>query len=354
MGVVAEFFQILNELSSLTQLVNQILTGGAKQDTASATLANTQVLVAGMAVLQGKMDAALVTLNAIQNNQANMQSQLTFLIGNPQQANVPVTLPATPPTGYGGLDATATGNAVWDYVSSDESTTAHVILAALSTFLRFVRDSGAYPIRIGDHFFANFSPFDMIDNPNLSFPSHSAQEILSTDADLGSFLQRIEGPAAWNQLGDGTYWKALGGSFGNALMYCDLTPAEFEWFRANNAGLVQPTPTAPVWPGLANVTYGAPQSMDAPTGSLSGPADGYKIVIDAHPSWAGTYAFDPRTSYRNVGAIAFVDDEGVPEPAQTLGLDTVIYLPKSMAHSVGAYYRLNIGYHCVATAFTIN
>jgi hypothetical protein len=229
-----------------------------------------------------------------------------------------------------------------------------VIMSALSVYLRTIRDSLAFPQRIGDHFLVNFDPIGLINNPNTSFNSHSAGEILSTDASLLDFLQRIEPSWTWNQLGDGTYWAAMPGTAGGALMYCTLTPEEFTWYQFALAGGLKVSYAPPVFPGLANVTYGAAQSMDAPNGSLSGPADGYKIVIDATPSWAGKFDFGAATAWRNIGAIAFVDDEGVAEPPQTLGMTPSHYVPRNMVTSVGAYYRLGIGWHAVATPFTIN
>jgi hypothetical protein len=275
-------------------------------------------------------------------------------LGNPQQTAQPVTLPSTPPAGYGGATASAAAAAVWSFVSTDESTQMGVIMSAQSVFLRVVRDSLGFEQRIGQRFLVSFDPFSLVDNPNTSFPSHSAAEILTTDDTLLDFLQRIEPGWTWNQLGDGTYWAAQPGTAGGALMYAAITPGEFAWFKATNGGKLPTVNVPPVWPGLSNVTYGGTQSMDAPNGQLDGPADGYHIVIDATPSWAGKFDFGVVQSWRNVGAIAFLDDEGVPEPAQTLGFANVIYTPQRMTHSDGALYRIATGYHCTATAFTIN
>lgn len=339
--------QILAGQISLTQAFNVLASDvaiTAKEHTpyqVETNTTNTQLAVQNPTYGLAALDAKLTTINTN-----------VLAIQHTDGANQVVNLPSTAPAGYGGLDATATGNAVWDYVSSDEATTAHVILAALSTFLRFVRDSGAYPIRIGDHFYANFSPFDMIDNPNLSFPSHSAQEILSTDADLGAFLQRIEGPGPWNQLGDGTFWKALGGSFGNASMYCSLTPAEFEWFRLNNAGLVQATQGAPVWPGLANVTLGAPVAFAGSSITVPGPMDGVLIDITTPPQPAQSYDFDGSLSWRYLGGIAFEDDNGHLETAQLLGFELGNYSPKEMVQAANCKIRYKSGTVGTATPWT--
>lgn len=349
------------EFGQLTQEVGAILQQFYQLEQSVATANQQQTIETATLLTESMVQQILDIVRQIQADTQYIRSALGIVdnrllaaIGTPQQANSPVVLPSTPPAGYGGLDATATGSAVWDAVSADEATSFGTIVAALSVYLRTVRDSLGFEQRIAERFLVNFDPFTLINNPNTSFTSHSAAEIDSGDATLLDFLQRIEPTWTWNQLGDGTYWANLPGTSGGALMYCTLTPGEFTWYKATNGGTLPTTLVPPVFPGLANVTYGSTQSMDAPNGSLSGPADGYKIVIDAVPSWAGKFDFGVVQSWRNVGAIAFVDDEGVSEPPQTLGITPAIYVPRSMAHSVGAYYRIATGYHATATAFTIN
>lgn len=353
MGVASEILQLIGEVNTLTTFVNSLLGNQQQQATKGDMQANFALTNQLITLVYNALTSNTEQERQIWSDLISRLGGLGVQIGVPQQATQPVKLPTTPPAGYGGLDGPATASAVWDAQSADELTQYGTIAAALSAYLRVIRDSAGLDQRIGDHFGISVDPFSLTNNPNTSFPSHSAAEIDAGDGDLLAFLERIEPTFTWHQLADGTYWAALPGTAGGALMYCSLTPEEFQWYKFVLAGgLIKPY-LPPVFPGIANVTYGSPQSMDAPNGSLSGPADGYKIQIDAVPSWAGKFDFGVLQSYRNVGAIAFVDDEGVPEFPQTFGFTTVHYVPKSMAHSVGAYYRLSIGFHAVGTPFMI-
>ena len=275
-------------------------------------------------------------------------------LGAPQQTAVPVTLPTVPPTGYGGTTDTAAAAAVWAYDLNPGTSTMFDAMARAFG----VGDAWGHvwgrPPSLAHRSYSAAMYACLTFGPSLPpVPAAGLDTILPTDADVGAWLARVL--PTWTFTYNATYdlWLSSQNFYGYTLIWiCTLSAVEF--VAAGGAGGPTGALVAPVWPGLANVTYGSPQSMDAPNGSLSGPADGYKIVIDATPSWAGTFDFGSVVAWRNVGAIAFVDDEGVPEPAQTLGLANVIYTPQRMKTSVGAYYRLNLGYHCVATPFTIN
>lgn len=354
MAIAAELIQILNDLQVVTGLLTNLngLTGQ------NATKADISALGNQVFVQLGLIQNQIIGL-AAQDRQiwADLTRQIQGLgvqTGIPQQATQPVILPDQAPATF--LDNTnaGTASAIWNYSDFRGLFTAFGALYDLYNLVQGLTQSAALPT-IGPAHFVISGPIAgvaIVNWPLLALPS--TDTILATDSDVGAWLNRTYPTFTWEFVSGQEIWRARVSGPPMFEVDCTLSQSEFLWFRLANSGRIPGANAAPVWPGLANVTYGAGQSMDAPNGSLGGPADGYRIVIDAVPSWAGTYSFGVTTSYRNVGAIAFVDDEGVPEFAQTLGLQTVHYLPKSMTHSVGAYYRLNIGYHCVAYPFVIN
>lgn len=312
----------------------------------SQTLATVTSPTYGLATIEGQI--------------VSMQAQLTTLLvdvvalGAPQQTGSPVTLPTTPPTGYGGASASA----IWSYVPSGTTRqTGDLLITTGEAWSRLTDILGV--VAMPEYPYWGFAgPWD---EPTAGNAHPGALQvidpttIISSDTTPYEWLHRAYPSAPFFNAGGGVAGSTTDSDSYTYLVL--LNVVEFQQLKAwvLNGSLGGPAPiVAPVWPGIANVTYGDTQSMDAPNGSLSGPADGYKIIIDAVPSWAGKFDFGDVQSWRNVGAIAFVDDEGVAEPAQTLGLATVIYTPQRMAHTVGAYYRIATGYHASATPFLIN
>jgi hypothetical protein len=67
--------------------------------------------------------------------------------------------------------------------------------------------------------------------------------------------------------------------------------------------------------------------------------DGVIIAITDEPAKAGWFTFDDVRSYRNLGAISFVSDNGDQEPPQNLGFTQEVYVPRTMVQASGVKVR---------------
>jgi hypothetical protein len=110
--------------------------------------------------------------------------------------------------------------------------------------------------------------------------------------------------------------------------------------------------SAPVWPGIANVTTLAPVAIDV-TVTITEAMEGVIVTITGVPSKQGQFVLGDLISWRNVGAIAFTDDNGQAEYPQLLGLQNAVYCPKAMAHAGGVVVRASPGVTGTITPFTI-
>jgi hypothetical protein len=109
----------------------------------------------------------------------------------------------------------------------------------------------------------------------------------------------------------------------------------------------------PVWPGLANVTLGAPIALSADL-ELAGPMDGVLISITTPPTGLGKFVIGDRTWWYRLGQIAFVSDNGEVEPWQYLAWDQSVYCPRQMAHAASALIRCLAGAEGTATPWVLN
>lgn len=85
----------------------------------------------------------------------------------------------------------------------------------------------------------------------------------------------------------------------------------------------------PVWPGLANVDLYAMYSLPGHI-NLPGPMHGVRITITSTDPGTGFYDYDTHRCWRNIGALAFVTEDGYAEMWQPLGFTNAIYVPKTM------------------------
>lgn len=85
----------------------------------------------------------------------------------------------------------------------------------------------------------------------------------------------------------------------------------------------------PVWPGLENVDLYAMYSLPGNI-NLPGPMHGVRITITSTDPGTGFYDYDTHRCWRNIGALAFVTEDGYAEMWQPLGFTNAIYVPKTM------------------------
>lgn len=105
--------------------------------------------------------------------------------------------------------------------------------------------------------------------------------------------------------------------------------------------------SAPVWPGLANVTYQAPHAISNGL-TVTTPLDGLICNLTSVPTSKPTYAFGAYNSHSRIGHVAFFDDAGHFEQAQSFGFDTYVIVPNRMHRAAGFVVRCN-----AATAGTL-
>lgn len=287
----------------------------------------------------------VLAITAQVSNVANSVNQgvlgILHQIGTPQQDGVPVTLPTTPPAGYGGSSAAIIADAVWAHTFPGSAFDDETLVFFAGNFARSVGDTGLVPIA-GSPYFATAG--DLWDYPGSPFPfgppKGNPSTILATDT-LLSWLTRESGFTPWS-LGAGLshYVHTIPAITNPFTLVCLLSVQDFKRLQA--AVLATSTFTAPVWPGSANVTIGASQAL-ADGLLIPGPLDGVIVHITSVPIPIGFYPFGPIKSFVRAGAVAFVDDHGEAEFPSPLGPDNEVICPKTMAQAAHAYLRLPSG-----------
>lgn len=341
---MAAVLALLNYVVSVLLSLLGLTQSRADQITVNKILAILTDPVDGLNALHGEVATIIADLASIQGD--------VLGLGAPQQTGSPVTLPTTPPAGYGAPSSSSNAAAVWSFVSTDEATQMGVIMSALSTWLRFFRDSMALPARFGSYEVINFDPFSLINNPNSGVLQINPATILATHTSISAWLNDVYSGFTWHDNGDGMFWTVGFGTGGNSLLMCTLTPAEFEWFREVAEGIPPIPIVAPVWPGLANVTLGASVALAGTGVTVAGPLDGVIVHLTSEPQPLPYYDFNGKISWGKIGAVAFEDDNGDSEEMQLLGFEDAVYVPKSMRQATFCNIRLKSGTLGTVTPWT--
>lgn len=274
---------------------------------------------------------------------------------NALAAGPPVTLPSTPPPGYGG----STAEQVWGHylngilgggVTADEGVSTGWLLHR--TFANYA----GIPVRGSPFFSVDFLAASggayPVDHTEMAF---DITGILPDDTVL-SWLTRTDTSGRTWEVDPVTGMVRSGTNLGqeyHTYIYCLLTDADLQAIRAgygNSAVEVGNVP--PVWPGLANVTLGTPVALDAQL-ELTGPLDGVLVNITSPPPKLGSFDVGGVTYYYRVGSISFVTDNGEAEPSQYLGFENAIYTPRCMKQAASAILRVLGAAGGTATPFTV-
>lgn len=113
-----------------------------------------------------------------------------------------------------------------------------------------------------------------------------------------------------------------------------------------------PSGLPPVWPGLDGVTLGTP-SVLTDSGIVVGLMHGITVSIDARKPGAGHFGVDGQDYGWRAGYVAFLTDTGAAEEPQYLGWSSAVYLPKHMTVAAGVLVVLVNTTQLTATPFTI-
>jgi hypothetical protein len=266
---------------------------------------------------------------------ADIEAQILSLT----DGTTPVSLPVVPPAGYGGASSSDVASDVWNYSVSPLYARAKNYLmyagnwAAFSSNLRYLGDENQY-------FQAVWHDMDWVGGASDDPPVFDPLDILSSE-DIKDCLTR-QNPTftvTWAFIPGGHV--RLVGSFGTEVEEWQST-FDGQGFAAIKAQLFPAAPAVggPLWPGLANATLGSPVALDTGV-TVGGPMDGVLIEITSAPTKQGYFTFDTMRSWRNVGALTFVDDDGNAEFPQTLGFTKAVYVPKSMKQATSCLLRLS-------------
>ncbi len=275
-------------------------------------------------------NAALYAL--IVANQATLVSQLIDLstqVGTPQQAGDPVTLPTTPPSGYGGGSSTLTAADVWDFPDGDGSAMGDNLRSADRILQNWA--SGTKIEVVGQPYLAaiDFLGWDRAGGADyFPFDALDAGTIIHADHNFSDWVRRAYPGYGWFDLTiDGAVVQAYQDQNVDHVKWCqDITQAEFEALKAQNDGLFIPV----IWPGDTFVTFGTPVALDTLV-VIPVACEGVILEVTAVPPGQAFYGFGDQPSYRFIGALAFGSLEGYMEQAQNFGFATAVFVPKTMA-----------------------
>jgi len=258
----------------------------------------------------------------------------------------PVTLPASPPPGYGGASAAD----VW----------AETYQTTGLTFADLVARAGywAWALTSGFNWPAAGSPgfvwFGNMVTPRTNPPPNVGAEQPQVDwslwvkgGDLVAFLQANEQYYNWEADVDGSpiadTGLDLGG--GNTLMLRCLMPV-----KLLDSGALTGLP--PIWPGEDGVTLGTPVVLTE-TDIVAGPMDGILLTVDSGPGGAGQWGVDTFRSYYRAGYVVFLDADGHADTTQFVGPDDNVFAPKGMTTAASVVVGLNKATQITVTPWTL-
>lgn len=294
----------------------------------------------------------MLTLGSLGTAMASNTAAILAAIGSPVQVGSPVTLPTTPPTGYG-ADTTSIAADVWGYslpgsgqTAGDQQDNAGNLGRNLGAVGAMFRTYNSQWFTVGGTWHSNVGP-----NSYNADPIFPIANILSTDT-LSSFLERESFWTGWaDPLGSGYYRVAQGG--GSDFYYeTTITAAEFLVLRDGPAAIAGLN-LAPVWPGVANITSLGMSDLAALT-EIDEPMDGVIIGLFSVPANLPHYTYGSTTAYGHVGALAFVDDNGQAEQFQAIQFNDQVLCPKTMKRAAGVVWRVTPGLAGGITPWTIN
>lgn len=273
-------------------------------------------------------------------------------LGAPQQAFSPVTLPSTAPAGFFSNSSLEIADACWiqpptGYPSGFDAPVLQVI-QSVGYMNYFTVPIGFGIFNLGS---VNYA-FKQMFVPTYTLPTFDPTNILPGETLLANLTR--QNPLWIVDYGYPPQTQVtLSPTDGSHISWITSID-ESDWPRYYDA--IYPVGTLnqpPVWPGLDLVTLGTPVAI-ADTFTITAPMDGVLVAITGVPSKQGQFNFGSTVSWRNVGAIAFTDDNGDQEFPQTLGFEQAVYCPKSMATSSGLVGRASPGVTGTVTPWTIS
>jgi hypothetical protein len=268
-------------------------------------------------------------------------ADLTLQITHLSDGTTPVSLPVVPPSGYDSPAASDNASAVWNW-------SLYPLLSQAKYYMQAAGNWGAFSANLrwlGDevkYFEAVYGSADYTAGAADWVPVFDPTDILVTETALTCLTRQNPGwtvswafaPSGYVRLvfpgtAEIQEWQTTFDQAGFAAIKAQLFPV------AVGGG-------APVWPGVAGATLGGPVALDVGL-TVSGPMHGVLVAITSVPTKQGYFTFDTMRSWRNVGALAFVDDNGDAEEWQLLGFEQALFVPKSMTNAASCIVRTSGG-----------
>ncbi len=338
---LSKIISILGTVLGIVQTVQTNTSGAAVENSPFEIDTATQEALAiltdgtfGLAALQ----AQLATFQA--TTAVDVTALLTA-IGTPQQAGVPVTIDPASTITIGIDSAAAIVVGVWSYLTPQGQDVADA-LGQTWVLLNNLAPSEVFDIA-GLPWMTRWS----LNGWTSAIEGYQAPllidetTILSTDADRQAWLNRVTSPALWEMHGFiGIDVLAYPDQDNDEVWWiCTMTEGQFVALRDGGSSSVR---VAPVWPGIDNTSFLPNVAIDV-TVRIDAAMDGCLVYIDSVPSKTGFFTFGDQISYRNIGAVAFINDDLDVEFPQLIGFQDGLYMPKAMEHASGAVFRFAPG-----------
>jgi hypothetical protein len=222
--------------------------------------------------------------------------------------------------------------------------TAGELLDQAGTWAEVISQYARFPIQEDPHFSAGNigTPAREAFNFGAYFEGADWSTLLTYPTLLAFLEDQLGYVGDWQQNGAGEYYLdgvQYAGRNGPRV-WCTLPESAFTALKMRTA--------APVWPGLANVTLGAPVALGSDV-TVAGPLDGLLIAVTTPPSGLGKFQMGGFTSYYSIGQVSFITDNGEAEPWQYIGFDVSLYCPRQQGRAASAILRVLAGAGGTAT-----
>jgi hypothetical protein len=340
LGKVVAILAAVTGITAVLQALGVDIGNTALQTTLVDT--ETDVMTIQSAVLDTSFGLAAIEALMVTN-----QTALLAAIAAVQQTGSPVTLPTTPPPGYGGGSGGLTADEVWEYVVPGQEFTTGGLQAFAGNYARSVGNYSLAPLQSTNYFAIAGDLWDVeVDYFQGGWPLGDPSTILPTDT-LSTWLERESGLTGWALQSNGTLYFVYVPDSSNPLMFvCTLDAAGFAALQA--AGAASAVLVPPVWPGSAHVSYGSVYTL-ADGLSVPGPMDGILVAIESVSYPIGYYPFGTYKSFVKVGGVIFKTDTDYAEMSQPLGLNFNVLTPRTMVSADAAIFRVQSGVTGVVT-----
>lgn len=333
-GLTNQLVTLANQIITLVTGVQNILGDPAQQHSVDDVLTDTATIIAEL------NDPSIGLAFIVGEVQAQAAGILLAIAGLPQVGD-PVTLPTTPPTGYGSPSDADIFNAVWNGLKSPDVVTPYEFLRVVGTRTEFVTGFASLAQADANFYFSNPN-YDVFGSVGTFYPVFDLALMVSTDT-LLSFVTTCN-PAAtvvWTPSTGLQVFVSGDNGDGTVNFITVWNEATFQQLKATLFPLASGV-VAPVWPGLSGVTLGTPVSI-ASQMTITTPMDGVIVDITSVTTNKPSLAYDTEIAYKFIGALAFVSDNGDVETFQPLAFTHALYCPQRMARATSVVLRVDAG-----------